>query len=107
MGEDITKGIKNAEYIKKLLEQNDYWELITKPSIDIISFRVKISDNEIANDYMNVRLSQYLLEDGYAMITTTKLKGHTALRMCPIHPEATKDFLYNGIINFIEKLNEL
>jgi len=108
VGEDITKGIKNAEYIEKLLEQNDYWELITKPSIGIISFRVKISDNETANDYMNVRLSQYLLEDGYAMITTTKLKGHTTLRMCPIHPEATTDFLdktFEIMCGFIEKVN--
>lgn len=93
IGADITKGIKNAEYIEKLLEQNEYWEIITKPSIGIISFRVKISEDDKENDKINAQVSRYLLEDGYAMITTTKLRGRLALRMCPIHPETTQEFL--------------
>jgi len=41
------------------------------------------------------------LEDGYAMVATTKLKGHPALRMCPIRPETTLEFLEKtfGIMN--------
>ena len=74
IGEDIEQGIKNAEYVESLLEQNKYWEIITKPSLGIISFRVKISEDESVNDDMNTRLSQYVLNDGYAMVTTTKLK---------------------------------
>jgi len=109
IGADITNGIKNAEYIEKLLKQKEYWEIITKPSIGIISFRVKISEDETENDKINAKVSKYLLEDGYAMITTTKLKGHLALRMCPIHPETTLEFLEKtfGIMNsYIENFTE-
>jgi len=109
IGADITNGIKNAEYIEKLLKQKQYWEIITKPSIGIISFRVKIFEDETENDKINAKVSKYLLEDGYAMITTTKLKGHLALRMCPIHPETRQEFLDKtfGIMNgYIENFTE-
>ena len=93
IGEDITRGITNAEYIESLLKKKYYWEIITKPSIGIISFRVKISKNESENDAINAKLSKHILDDGYAMITTTKLKGYVALRMCPIHPDTTTGYL--------------
>ena len=106
IAKDITKGFKNAEYIEILLKQKNYWEIITRPSLGIISFRVKISADESKNDAINADLSRYVLEDGYAMITTTKLKGHVALRMCPIHPETTTDFLdktFAVMCRFIEE----
>lgn len=106
IGEDVTRGIENAEYIETLLQQKDYWEIITKPSLGIISFRVKVCDNEAKNDAMNAKLSKHVLDDGYAMVTTTKLKGHVALRMCPIHPETTTAFLdrtFDIMCRFIEE----
>ncbi len=37
--------------------------------------------------------SNYLSVLADTLSTTTKLKGHLALRMCPIHPETTKEHL--------------
>ena len=90
LGKAITKGIEYAEYLESLFKQNAYWEIISPPSLGIIAFRLKISDDEIQNAGINRALSNYLLEDGYAMIITTKLKGKLVLRMCPIHPDLTK-----------------
>ncbi|MEM8897846.1 MAG: aminotransferase class I/II-fold pyridoxal phosphate-dependent enzyme [Bacteroidota bacterium] len=91
IGEHVTQGIEHAEYIEDLIAGHDHWELISKASIGIISFRAnpKLMDRDL--DELNSALSQHLLEDGFAMITTTKLKGHIALRMCPIHPDTTKE----------------
>ncbi len=91
IGDYVTQGIKNAEYLEELFNDKAYWEVLSKPSIGIISFRAKI--DALDNDALNAEISQHVSESGYAMITTTKLKGHLALRMCPIHPETTKEHL--------------
>lgn len=93
IGGYVTQGIKNAEFLETLFNAKDYWEVLSKPSIGIISFRAKVTAANINNDALNAEVSKHLSESGYAMITTTKLKGHLALRMCPIHPETTKEHL--------------
>lgn len=97
IGEYVTRGIKNAEYLETLFKASSHWEVLSKPSIGIISFRALSKSTEITNDSLNVAVSKYLSETGYAMITTTKLKGHVALRMCPIHPETTKKHLLRTV----------
>jgi len=109
IGEDVSQGFENAAYIETLLQQKDYWEIITKPFLGIISFRAKLFESEDKDDALNVELSQHVLDEGYAMINTTQLKGRTALRMCPIHPETTTAFLDKTfeIMNaYIERKND-
>lgn len=93
VGGYVTQGIKNAEYLETLFNAKPYWEILSKPSIGIISFRAKADSKGITNNELNAEVSKHLSESGYAMITTTKLKGHLALRMCPIHPKTTKEHL--------------
>lgn len=93
IGGYVTQGIKNAEYLETLFDAKEYWEVLSKPSIGIISFRARVNSLDINNDDLNAEVSKNLSQSGYAMITTTKLKGHLALRMCPIHPETTKEHL--------------
>ena len=40
---------------------------------------------------------RYLLEDGFACVLTTQLKGRTVLRICSIHPETTEDDIRHTI----------
>ncbi len=91
LGEYITQGIKLAEYIEELLAQRDHWEMMAKPSLGIIAFRVKIGTDDTTNDRINQTLSEFMLEDGFALITTTKLHQKVVLRMCPIHPDTTQE----------------
>ena len=93
IGRHVTQGIKNAEYLETLFDEKAHWEILSRPSIGIISFRAKVDASGIDNDTLNAELSQHVSDSGYAMITTTKLKGHMALRMCPIHPETTREHL--------------
>jgi len=105
IGKDVAKGIQNAEYIETLLNKEEHWEIISPASIGIISFRANPGSMEIDNDKLNSELSKYVLEDGYAMITTTKMNGNIVLRMCPIHPETTNEYIDNTFVimnKFIE-----
>lgn len=38
-----------------------------------------------------------MMEEGFACVLTTRLKGRTVLRICPIHPETTEDDIRHTI----------
>ena len=42
-------------------------------------------------------ISRRMMEEGFACVLTTQLKGRTVLRICPIHPETTEDDIRNTI----------
>jgi len=42
-------------------------------------------------------ISQRMMEEGFACVLTTQLKGRTVLRICPIHPETTEDDIRHTI----------
>ena len=93
----ITQGIRNAEIIEKILMQQPFWEVISPPSLGIVAFRAKVGEDEGLNDLLNKNLSDELSRSGLAMVTTTKLHGKVALRMCPIHPQTSQKDLEDTI----------
>ncbi len=107
IGKQITQGIEYAAYVEEVLRRKDHWEIVTEASIGIVSFRAHPKGLKVDLDQLNAELSQHTLDDGYAMITTTKLNGNTVLRMCPIHPETTKgdiDLTVDIMNGYIEKV---
>ena len=38
-----------------------------------------------------------MMEEGFACVLTTQLKGRTVLRICPIHPETAEDDIRHTI----------
>ena len=42
-------------------------------------------------------ISRRMMEEGFAGMLTTQLKGRTVLRICPIHPETTEDDIRHTI----------
>ncbi|MGD0302799.1 MAG: glutamate decarboxylase, partial [Bryobacteraceae bacterium] len=61
------------------------WEIVTPAQMGIVCFRYSALD-----DAAHLRLVQVLLEDGYALITSTILRGRTVLRTCTINPRTTE-----------------
>jgi glutamate/tyrosine decarboxylase-like PLP-dependent enzyme len=97
----IEKGIDMAEYIQGILEKNQNWKVITPAQLGIITFRYEPQNCRAEElDQLALQMSQRLTEEGFAMVLTTRLFGKTVLRMCPIHPNVTKD----DIRKTIEKL---
>jgi glutamate/tyrosine decarboxylase-like PLP-dependent enzyme len=61
------------------------WEIVTPAQMGIVCFRHQASD-----DAGHLELVQKILRDGFALVTSTILRGRTVLRMCPINPRSTE-----------------
>ena len=92
-----------AEYTEQRLLQLKDWKIITPAQLGIINFvyAPKNTHQKEIDNYSKL-ISEKVIEDGFALITTTQINDLTVLRMCPIHPGLTK----KDIRQTIEKLQE-
>lgn len=81
----IERGFSLAEFIEKRLRQMPGWEIVTPAQMGIVCFRYTAAD-----DAAHLKLVQTLLHDGFALITSTVLRGRTVLRTCSINPRTTE-----------------
>ena len=100
----IQKGINMAEYTEQRLLQLKDWKIITPAQLGIINFvyAPKNTHQKEIDNYSKL-ISEKVIEDGFALITTTQINDLTVLRMCPIHPGWTK----KDIRQTIEKLPQI
>ncbi|MBC7810174.1 MAG: aminotransferase class I/II-fold pyridoxal phosphate-dependent enzyme, partial [Burkholderiales bacterium] len=90
----VAGGIEQAEYLESLLRPDKRWDIVTPAHIGVITFQYmhpKLKPADI--DEVNRRIVDEMVEDGYAMIATTVLRGRTVQRMCTINPRTTHDDL--------------
>ncbi|HLK21697.1 MAG TPA: aminotransferase class V-fold PLP-dependent enzyme [Bryobacteraceae bacterium] len=80
----IEHGFQLAEFAEACLRKMPGWEIVTPAQMGIVCFRYTHVD-----DAAHLRLVQTLLEDGFALITSTVLRGQTVLRTCTINPRTT------------------
>jgi glutamate/tyrosine decarboxylase-like PLP-dependent enzyme len=107
--EAIDWGITLAERAEKFLRQSPCWEVITPAQLGIVSFHYVPADRPAAMvvDAINQRLVQAMLTDGFAMPSSTTLRGQAALRLCTINPR-TSEMDIQETIQRLERLgNEL
>ena len=58
----------------------------------IITFRYRVEGlDEKALSQINENIVQSMLDDGYAFILTTSLRGQTVLRICSINPRTNDE----------------
>jgi len=94
----VTHGIKLAECTENLIREQTDWEIITPAQLAIVNFRYAPKDFSAQQcDELNAKISHKIMEDGFACVLTTNLKGRTVLRICSIHPETTEDDMSNTI----------
>lgn len=79
-------GFALAEFTEACLRKMPGWEIVTPAQMGIVCFR-----HSDANDAAHMRLVQTMLQDGFALITSTVLRGRTVLRTCTINPRSTED----------------
>ncbi len=102
----IDRGISNAERAEELLRATDCFEVVTPAQLGIVTFRLHRpgADDETLNQ-LNRALIGALVADGYAMLTSTTLRGRTALRLCTINPRTSDDDL-KGTVERLAALAE-
>lgn len=82
----IDTGIELAEYAESYLRgQPETWELVSPAQIGIVCFALKGCSAKEHSER-----AQALTDSGYACVSSTSLKGRSALRLCTINPLTRK-----------------
>ncbi|MDO5441415.1 MAG: aminotransferase class I/II-fold pyridoxal phosphate-dependent enzyme [Bacillota bacterium] len=109
MGTDLLADVIDYPFfhsslVKKELEKLEGWEITSPPMCGTITFRFApkgLSEKEM--DDLNGAISRKIIEDNYAYIVTTTIKGKRALRMNMINCNSTDE----DIISTVRKLDEI
>jgi glutamate/tyrosine decarboxylase-like PLP-dependent enzyme len=89
MARAVAKGIALAERSEELISASPDWEIVTRAQLGILTFRCLHPEGRAKAAI--TKAVDRLLADGFALITTTEVRGETVFRVCPIHPDATID----------------
>ena len=90
--EAVGWGIHLAEVAERLLRQSSSFEVVTPAQLAIVSCRYAapgLSAEQL--EEINQRLVGAMIADGYAVLTSTVLRGQTVLRLCTINPRTTEE----------------
>jgi glutamate/tyrosine decarboxylase-like PLP-dependent enzyme len=79
----MERGFYLSEFAEKKLRAMPGSEIVTPAQMGIVTFHHPGADYE--------RLHEAMLAEGFAMATSTVLKGRTVLRFCTINPRTTED----------------
>jgi aromatic-L-amino-acid/L-tryptophan decarboxylase len=90
----VDRGFELAEVAERRLRESGQWEILSPAQMAIVAFR------HVGDDALNSRIASELREGGYAFLSTTSLRGRTALRLCTINPRTTVD----DVIGTIERM---
>jgi glutamate/tyrosine decarboxylase-like PLP-dependent enzyme len=88
----IERGFELAETAERAVRDLPGWEIVTPAQMGVVTFRCappRLSLDE--HNRLNKALVEAMMADGFAMISSTLLRGQTVLRMCSINPRASDD----------------
>jgi aromatic-L-amino-acid decarboxylase len=90
--ETIDRGIELAEVVERALRADAKWDVVTPAQLAVVTFAPRRPDLPVADcNALVERAVERLTADGYAMVTSTHVRGRTVLRFCLIHPDAQLD----------------
>ena len=102
--EAVEWGITLAELAERRLRQAGGFEIVTPAQLGVVSFRFVGSGGSAEElEEINQRLVGEMIADGYAVLTSTVLRGQTVLRLCTINPRTTEEEI-DETIRRIERL---
>ena len=92
----VTRGFELAEFAEGELRRRPNCEILSPAQMAIVAFRFG------KEDALQTKLVERMLADGFAFLTSTTLKGMTALRLCTINPRTTEA----DIVQTIDRLEK-
>jgi aromatic-L-amino-acid/L-tryptophan decarboxylase len=85
----IDRGIALAEEVETMLRADPRWDVVTPAQLAVVTFAPRLGNRSVQEcNAMVERAVERLTRDGYAMVTSTQVRGRTVLRFCLIHPDA-------------------
>lgn len=90
----VARGIETAERAQARLEASGRWEIVTPASLGVVTFRWRARDGDEKRAGAVTRgLVEASLADGFTLVTSTRLRGRSVLRLCTINPRTTGEDL--------------
>lgn len=90
--EAVAWGVRLAEAAEEELRASDAWEVVTPARLGIVTFRYRRPGADAAaTDGLQRRVTAALAAEGFALLSTTELRGRTVLRLCTINPRTTEE----------------
>jgi aromatic-L-amino-acid decarboxylase len=87
----VEHGFKMAEAAENYISGLPSWSIVTPAQMGIITFSYTpggISPSDV--NQFNERLVTEMIADGFALVSTTTLRGKVVLRLCTINPRTTE-----------------
>ncbi len=104
--EAVRGGIVRAEAAERRIRDSDELVLLSEACLGIVCFRARLPDGVEATpeelDDWNRRIQDRVIEEGVAMMSSTRLGGRFALRLCPMNYRTTED----DVSQTIERIRE-
>jgi aromatic-L-amino-acid decarboxylase len=85
------RGFELAELAEMIVGQMPGWQVVTPAQMGVVTFRFApqgLREEEL--DQLQLELVEAMIADGFAMVSSTVLRGRTVLRMCTINPRTTE-----------------
>jgi glutamate/tyrosine decarboxylase-like PLP-dependent enzyme len=100
----IERGFALAEMAQDAIEALHGWRVVTPAQMGLVTFRCEPPGYSPQRaDDLNESLVEAMIDDGFAMVSSTRLRGRTVLRLCPINPRTSE----SDIRATLEKLEAL
>ncbi len=88
--EAVARGFRLAEAAEQMLRAQPAWQVVTPAQMGVVAFRYAPPGRALDLDRLNLELVERMAQDGFAMLSTTVLRGQVVLRLCPINPRTTE-----------------
>lgn len=88
----VSRGIVLAEKAEGLIDAEGELDVVSKAELGIVTFRYRPKSHPDENAF-NLALSKAVIEDGFALASSTEVDGKVVLRMCTINPRTTVEDL--------------
>jgi len=62
-----------------------HWEVVSPAQMAVVCFQYRIAEGSVHSSIVEA-----MLQDGFALVTSTVLRGRTVLRRCTINPRTTE-----------------
>jgi glutamate/tyrosine decarboxylase-like PLP-dependent enzyme len=85
------RGFELAELAEAIVGEMPGWQVVTPAQMGVVTFRCtppELGEEEM--DRLQTRLVEAMKANGFAMVSSTVLRGRTVLRLCTINPRTSE-----------------
>lgn len=98
--EGVAHGLALAREAERALRARTGWEIVTPAQRALLTFRPHGADPQ-HTDALTERVSARMYDDGYAVMSSTRVEGRPVLRLCTINPHTRVEDIH-GVVERLD-----